>query len=421
MAVFRPLRRRPLRRMVGAQFCSELGDGVVTIALPLYVYGRTGSALATALTFSVELLAGAIVGFVGGVLADGVDRQRILVASYVARALLLVAAWAADPLWLAIACGVLARASGQVDNPAFDSMVPDHALPPDPSSGEPGDLQQVLALRRLIQGVSFLVGPSVGAVAVELVGPRASLLVPAVAFAVALSILAPTPGLDRSLAERRRQQHEHTLVTRLQSMRDGVSVLLRTPVLRRLVLYMSAETAVVAVVLAGAVVWFEEGLDVSGSWYGISMALYGIGTTLGLAWAGSRSWRIGLPRVAALMAPIYAASNLLGVVALEPWLLGVGWLIWGIAYGPELVLAELLLVHSVPEVVRGRAWGAYAVIALLSSAAGYALAGPLLEWLGPRATLAWMSPALLALAVLWIVPIRAPAPTTEASPTASPL
>jgi len=192
-------------------------------------------------------------------------------------------------------------------------------------------------------------------------------------------------------------------------MREGAAVLVHTPVLRRLVIYMTLSTATVSVVLSGAVVLFEEGLDVSGSWYGLSMAVYGLGTTAGLAWAGNRTWRVGLPRVAAVMAPVYAASNLLGVVALEPWLLGVGWLIWGVAYGPELVLAEVLLVQSVPEAVRGRAWGAYAVLALLGSSAGYAVAGPLLEWLGPRATLAWMSPVLLALALLWIAPVRQPA------------
>lgn len=396
VAVFAPLRRPPLRRLVVAQFFSELGDGVVTVALPLYVYGRSGSALATALTFAVQLLAGAVLGFVGGVLADGFDRQRILVLSYIGRGGLLVAAFTAGPLWLAVGCGVLARAVGQLDNPAFDSMVPEHA--------GPNDLQQVLALRRFVQGVSLLVGPSVGALAVELIGARAALLVPAVSFGVACACLATARELDVSLTRRREHHADHTVGQRLMSMREGVSILVRTPVVRRYVGYMAASAMAVAVVLASAVVWFEERLAVSGSWYGVSMALYGIGTTIGLAWAGGRSWHVALPKLLVGVAPVYAAANLVGVVAFEPWLLGVGWFVWGIAYGPEIVIGELLVVRSIPEVLRGRALAAYAVIALLGSAAGYGLAGPLLETIGPRATIAWMSAALLVLGAVWLVP-----------------
>ena len=154
LAVLGPLRRPRFRRMVTAQFVSELGDGITTVALPLYVYARTASPLATSLTFMAELLAGVVLGVVGGMLADSLDRRRVLVWSYLVRAALLVAAVAVEPLWMAILFGVLARAGGQLDNPAFDAMVPEHA---------DGDLQQVLALRRLVQSISYTIGPAVGA------------------------------------------------------------------------------------------------------------------------------------------------------------------------------------------------------------------------------------------------------------------
>ena len=82
--------------MVSAQLCAELGDGITTVALPLYVYARTTSPLATSLTFMAELLAGVVLGIVGGVLADGFDRRRVLLISYGVRAAVLVVAWAAD-------------------------------------------------------------------------------------------------------------------------------------------------------------------------------------------------------------------------------------------------------------------------------------------------------------------------------------
>ena len=104
-----------------------------------------------------------------------------------------MAAVAVGPLWLAIVFGVLARAGGQLDNPSFDAMVPEHA---------DGDLQQVLALRRFVQSISYTIGPAVGALAVTVVGPRQALLLDSVTFVVAMLLLAPLRGLDRSVAER---------------------------------------------------------------------------------------------------------------------------------------------------------------------------------------------------------------------------
>lgn len=393
--VFTPLRRRQFRRMVIAQFFSELGDGIVTVALPLYVYSRTESALVTSLTFSIQLLAGAVLGVVGGVLADGFDRQRILVMSYGGRCVLLGAAFLADPLWLTVACGALARAAGQLDNPAFDAMVPEHA---------DDDLQQVLALRRFVQGVSLTVGPAVGAITVELIDPRGALLTPCVAFLTAMAVLITVSDLDRSLATRRIHNAHASLGRRLASMREGLTVLVDTPVVRRLMLYSAASMVVIAIAMASAIVWFEEELGVAGSWYGLSIAAYGIGSTIGLAWAGGRTFHRPLSVLLVIAAPVYAACNLLGVVAFEAWLLPLSWLLWGIAYGPEYVLGEVLVVRAVPEVLRGRAFAAVAVILLVSSAVGYGIAGVMLEWIGPRATTAWMSVALLGLGLMWVVP-----------------
>ena len=161
---------------------------------------------------------------------------------------------------------------------------------------------------------------------------------------------------------------------------------------------------VIAIAMASAIVWFEEQLEVAGSWYGLSIAAYGIGSTIGLAWAGSRTFRRPLAVLLVVAAPVYAACNVLGVAALEAWLLPVSWLLWGIAYGPEYVLGEVLVVRAVPELLRGRAFAAMAVILLLSSAIGYGIAGVMLEWIVPRATTASMSIALLALGLMWVGP-----------------
>ena len=302
---------------------------------------------------------------------------------------------AVGPLWLVIVFGVAARAGGQLDNPSFDAMVPEHA---------DGDLQQVLALRRFIQAVSYTIGPAVGAIAATVAGPRRALLLDSVTFLIAVALLAPIRGLDASLPERRSTNEGQSLGERISSMLDGVRILLRPPMVRRLIGYWTLVMATVAIVMAAAIVWFEEVLEVPDAWYGLSIACYGIGATLGLVWAGSRTFRLSLAAILVVSAPVYVLSSLLGVVALIPWLLPLGWLIWGFAMGPEMVLGEVLVVESVPDAARGRAFAAMAVLTMLGMAAGYGIAGPLIESIGARATIGWTSAAILLLALLWIGP-----------------
>ena len=61
------------------QALSYLGDGMRTLAIPLLVFHLTGSALSTGVTYALEILPFALVGLVGGSLADRTDRRRLMI------------------------------------------------------------------------------------------------------------------------------------------------------------------------------------------------------------------------------------------------------------------------------------------------------------------------------------------------------
>src|SRR6476661_6462987 len=58
---------------------SLAGDWMLGIALPIYVYQLTGSALATSLMFIAETLPRILLGSVAGVFADRWERKRLMV------------------------------------------------------------------------------------------------------------------------------------------------------------------------------------------------------------------------------------------------------------------------------------------------------------------------------------------------------
>lgn len=395
-SILTPLRRPRFRRMITAQFVAETGDGITLVALPLYVFARTDSALLTSLTFAAEMTLGILLGFLGGIAADAFDRQRVLLTSYLVRGGLLVAAFAVGPLWLAVTFGVMARALGQLDNPSFDALVPGQAE---------DDLQQVLAVRRFVQAVSITIGPAVGALAVSLIGPRPALLLNAALFAVSWLILVGVDHLDADHADRVAARAGLSVSESARDLVGGMAIAGRLPGVRRLVLYWSLVMATVAIVMAAAVVWFERELAVDEVWYGLAISAYGIGAAIGAAWAGGRSFSWPLPRVLLVAAPVYAVFCGFGVLFEVPWLLPLGWLCWGIALGPEMVLGELFFVRRVPEESLGRAFAGVGVANTIGMAVGYTIAGPALELWGPRSVVLGVAAFILLLGlVLWLRP-----------------
>ena len=69
---------------------SLLGDSVLNVALPYYVYQRTGSAAATGALAIAQALPQVLIGSVAGVFVDRWDRKRTMVAADLLRAGLLL-------------------------------------------------------------------------------------------------------------------------------------------------------------------------------------------------------------------------------------------------------------------------------------------------------------------------------------------
>lgn len=394
-SIFGPLRRPRLRRMVIAQFIAELGDGISLVAMPLYVWARTGSEVWTSLTFAAELGLGVLFSVVGGVLADAFDRQRVLLISYLIRAALLTGAFVVDPLLAAVALGVSARALAMVDNPSFDALIPSQAE---------GDLQQVVALRRLIQAVSITIGPGVGALAVWLIGARPSLLLNAVAFVLAFAILINVRGLDTDFADRRRAREGASVRQALGDLMGGMAVTLRTPGVRRLMPYTTLVMATVGTLMASAVVFYERELEAPEYWYGLAISGYGVGSAVGLGVAGSRNLSWPLPRIIVAATPLYAVACAIGGAVEWPAVLAVSWFIWGLLLGPEFVASETFFLSRIAEHQRGRAFAGLGVANSLGMAVGSVAAAPLLSAFNARWVILGTGVVVLSAVLIWIRP-----------------
>jgi predicted MFS family arabinose efflux permease len=153
---------RPFRRLLGAAWLTNLGDGIAVAAGPLLVASLTDDALPVALAALLRWAPPLLFGMHAGVLSDRVDRRRIVLVAHALRTLVLgglitaLVAGAATVAVVLVALALLATAEVFADNTS-------QTLAPMLVARE--DL--ALANARLQAGfitLNQLVGPSVGAV-----------------------------------------------------------------------------------------------------------------------------------------------------------------------------------------------------------------------------------------------------------------
>jgi MFS family permease len=123
-----PLRRhRDYRWLYSAQFVSFMGTMVTHVALPYQMYQATGSSFAVGMLGLAELLPLLGTAFIGGALADAVDRRRLILFVHVGLALgtavLALNALRPDPpTWtLYVAAGVMSALAG-LQRPSIESL-----------------------------------------------------------------------------------------------------------------------------------------------------------------------------------------------------------------------------------------------------------------------------------------------------------
>jgi Major Facilitator Superfamily len=187
------LRERSLARYVAATAVSALGSGAATVALAFAVL-HVGDFSDLGIVILVRELPVVALLLLGGVWADRVSRKLILVScdfvrgsAQLATAVLLLTG--SGTVWSVAAAQAVFGMATAFSRPAHTGLVKQvvaHA-----------SLQQANALVGLTRSVSFVAGPAIGAILVELASPGVALAADAASFGVSAVLigglrLAPT-------------------------------------------------------------------------------------------------------------------------------------------------------------------------------------------------------------------------------------
>ncbi len=387
-----------------AHLLSVIGDQFARVALTLLVFDRTESAGLAALTYALTYLPDLVGGAALAGLADRFPRRDVMVATDLARAL-LVAVMAVPGVPLA----------GQICLLALVQLL---AAPF--SAARQAALADILRGDRLAQGLgifsmtyqtALVVGFGGGAALVAWLGVPAALLVNAATFALSALLIARRVAPHRPVAPAR--EAGTVPAGQWATVRAGWRVVARDP--RLLTLLAIACCSGFYVVPEGLAVPFAAELDAGAAATGWLLVANPVGTVIGMLVLG----RLRPERRMALMGPLAVASSLVLIpTGLVPGL-AISVLLWTVsgACSAHDMVVQATYVESVPAHRRGQAVGL--AIAALRAAQGLAivLAGVLAQLLSPS-TIIVVAAALgvVAAAAAWRRWSRLAPPRTHPPP-----
>ncbi len=383
---------RPLVALEIATLVSAAGNGVALVALPWVVLELTGSATDVGLVAAIAALPLVLSAFVSGTIVDRFGRRRTAVVSDVLSGLSVAAipvAAALDVLSLGLLLGLAAL--GAVFDPA--GVTARETMLPAAAAAARLRRERVNGVHEAVFGVAFLVGPALGGLLIAWIGAEATLWATAIGFAVSsvATFLVRLPGVERP------PQHDESR----PFWRDGLDGLLfvwNDHTLRALTILFTvlvgAWVPIEGVILP---VYFQA--QDAPERLGVVLMAMSVGGIVGALAYGAIGHRVSR-RSAVILGLVGTSLPVVGMAFLPSfWLLVLLGAATGLAYGPINPIANLVLQELAPPHLLGRAIGVLTSLAYASGPLGFLVVGPLIEWIGLRATFLVLALALVAVAL----------------------
>lgn len=385
------LRNGRFMRLWVGQGISFVGDFVSTVALVILVVDLSESASAVG-GLLVARLVPTLASPLVGVLADRLDRRVILVASDLARAVLILAAvFTRDLVGLYVLVFLMGLAR-TFFNPTIRAAFPSVV-------GE-GDLTRANALISGTFSVSYAVGPALGGLLVAATSVNAAFVLDAATYLISAAFLylipLPAPQTEEGAGF-------------FEELRAGLSYLAGARIPLGIVIGAFLTILTVNATVPAEVFLAKYVFDAGDAGYGLLVSVWGGGMVLGSALIGVLSDKIALM-------PVYFLGIFVGALALAGTGLApnfalalVALAVAGASNGIDNVTTDTILQKRVPEAFLGRVFAVRFLTYSVGEALAYPAGGLFVDALGPRSTYLLAGAATAVAGVLILIIVAAPA------------
>lgn len=393
-----PLRHSLFRAMWIASVASNIGTWMHTVGASWLMTTLAASPLLVALVQTATTLPVFLLGLPAGVMADLVDRRRLLIFTQswmlaVAAVLgVLVMFGAVGPWWLlslTFALGVGSAMNGPAWAAAIPELVPRDELP------------AAVALNSVGFNIARAVGPALGGIVMASSGAGAVFMANALSFLGVIVVLwswKERPPAVREPGTRFRDAMREGLVY-VRGARSFHAVLARAGMFS----------------LAGSALWAmlpvvaRDEMKSTSLGYGILLGCLGAGSVVGAAALAPVRSRYSVDRIVAVGVVLFAIATV-GLASMKTLALAApAMVLGGVAWITVMSSFNVCAQTTPPQWMRARALAFYLLVFQGSLAVGSGMWGEIARHLGVRAALFLAAAAMIAgLAAGWRMKLAAP-------------
>lgn len=358
-------RNREFRLLFSAQVISLIGSGVTTVGLALFAHQLVGggsAAIVIGNALMLRILAFLLFSQPAGVLADRINRKRMMIAADIVRFGLLALFPFVDSVWQVYVMIFLINAATAFFSPTYDATIPEVV----------GRTHYVkaLSLSRMAVDMEAILAPMFAGLLVALLGLQWLFWFDAASYLVSAGLVAAS-----SLRHIPKPPKYFSPRALLDELSYGTKILLREASLRRALAFSFVEAIAGAAAIVATVVYVKETLALGETAFVVVMMALGVGSTIAALILGRASGRYestaadhtelhGL-RHRWTERALLLGGAILGVLllpgALQPplWAFALLWLFNGAGQALIAIPSTTLLAEHTSEADRGRAYAAY--------------------------------------------------------------
>jgi len=371
------LGNRNYRLFFAGQGFSLIGTWIQQVAMSWLVYRLTGSAFLLGVIGFTSQVPSLVLSPVAGVLADRLDRRRILIVTQTvsmlqAFTLAAIVFMNGAAVWHIVVLSIVLGIANAVDMPVRHSftveMVEDRKY-----------LGNAIALNSSLFNGARLIGPSLAGILISLFGEGVCFLINGASYLAviaALTAMKVPPYEEKSGSE-----------PILKELREGFTYAWHTPPIRSVLML------VVLVSLAGMPytvllpVFASRILNGGAHTYGFLMTASGVGAFLATIFLASRRETTGLCRIISAAIMIFSIGLASFALSRTIWLSIPFLFVTGFGVITQLASSNTILQTVVDENKRGRVMSLYTMALMGIAPLGSLLAGTLAVAFGVTATL----------------------------------
>ena len=338
---------------------------MTTVGLALFAHQLVGGGSAAVVignALMLRILAFLLFSQPAGILADRVNRKRMLILADIVRFGLLALFPFIESVWQVYVMIFLINAATAFFSPTYDATIPEVA----------GSAHYVkaLSLSRVAVDMEAMLAPMLAGLLVALLGLQWLFWFDAASYLVSAGLVAAS-----SLRHIPKPPKQFSPGVVLHELTYGAKILLREASLRRALIFSFVEAIAGAAAIVATVVYVKEVLALGETAFVVVMAALGVGSTvaalaLGRAtgrYESSADSRVSLHGLRhrwterALLVGGFVLGALLLPGALQPplWIFALLWFFNGAGQALIAIPSSTLLAEHTHEADRGRAYAAY--------------------------------------------------------------